>query len=206
MNSRWNGLATGDLDGDGRLDIIATSWGRNVDYRASDSQPLLLYTGYFGGSGRPDALLAQNDPRIGAPAPIESFERIVSALPGLAQRLPTFGAYADANIAQVLGPAAQGAVQLGATTLDHIVFLNRGDRFEAHPLQAEAQLAPAFYAGVADFNGDGKEDVFLSQNFFATDIATPRYDAGRSLLLLGDGTGGLDAVPGQRSGLLVYGE
>ena len=206
VNSRWNGLATGDLDGDGRLDIIATSWGRNLDYHASDSQPLLLYTGYFSGSGRPDVVLAQEDPRIRAPAPLASFDRLVVALPGVAQRLKTFSAYADANIEQVLGPAAKGAVRLGATTLDHIVFLNRGDRFEAHALPAEAQLAPAFYAGVADFNGDGKEDVFLSQNFFATDIATPRYDAGRSLLLLGDGTGGLEAVPGQRSGLLVYGE
>ncbi len=206
VNSRWNGLATGDVDGDGRLDIVATSWGRNLDYHASDFDPLLLYTGYFSGRGRPDAVLAQRDPRIGAPAPLESFDRLVLALPGLTQRIPTFSAYADANIDQVLGPAAKGAVRLGATTLDHIVFLNRGDRFEAHSLPAEAQLAPAFYAGVADFNGDGNEDVFLSQNFFATDIATPRYDAGRSLLLLGDGAGGFEAMPGQRSGLLVYGE
>jgi hypothetical protein len=128
------------------------------------------------------------------------------AMPSAAQQLQTFRAYADADIDHVLGPAAKDAVRLAATTLDHMVFLNRGDRFEAHALPAEAQFAPAFYAGIADFNGDGKEDVFLSQNFFATDIATPRYDAGRSLLLLGDGAGGLEAVPGQRSGLLVYGE
>jgi hypothetical protein len=86
------------------------------------------------------------------------------------------------------------------------VFLNRGDRFEARPLPAEAQFAPAFYAGVADFNGDGKEDVVLSQNFFATPVYTPRYDAGRGLLLLGDGRGNLEAVPGDHSGLVVYGE
>jgi len=206
LHGRWNGLATGDLDGDGRLDIVVTSWGRNVDYPVSDSQPLLLYTGFFTGRGRPDIVFAQEDPRIRAPAPLESFDRLMSAWPGVAQRIPTFRAYADANMEQVLGPAAKGAVRLGATTLDHMVFLNRGDRFEAHALPPEAQLAPAFYAGIADFNGDGKEDVFLSQNCFATDIATPRYDAGRSLLLLGDGAGGLEAMPGQRSGLLVYGE
>ena len=67
-------------------------------------------------------------------------------------------------------------------------------------------MAPAFYVGVADFNGDGNEDVFLSQNFYPTAVGTPRYDAGRSLLLFGDGTGGLTPVTGTQSGLVVYGD
>ena len=29
----WNGVTTGDLDGDGRMDIIASNWGRNTKYR-----------------------------------------------------------------------------------------------------------------------------------------------------------------------------
>src|SRR5439155_26911216 len=28
----WNGVATGDFDGDGRLDIIVSNWGRNTPY------------------------------------------------------------------------------------------------------------------------------------------------------------------------------
>ena len=206
VHSRWNGIATGDLDGDGRLDIVATSWGRNTDYHATPDRPLLLYSGLFGERGRPGILLAQEDPRIKGPAPLASFEQLSRSLPGVGQRLRTFAAYADASVDQVLGPFGPKAIRLGAMTMDHMLFLNRGDRFEARPLPLAAQLAPAFYAGVADFNGDGNEDVFLSQNFFATDAATPRYDAGRGLLLLGDGTGGLDAMPGQRSGVLVYGE
>ena len=34
----------------------------------------------------------------------------------------------------------------------------------------------------------------------------PRYDAGRGLLLLGDGKGGLTPMPGQRSGIVVWGD
>ena len=47
--------------------------------------------------------------------------------------------------------------------------------FEARPLPAEAQLAPSFYAGVADFDGDGHEDLFLTQNFYPLEPDMSRY-------------------------------
>jgi len=84
--------------------------------------------------------------------------------------------------------------------------LNRGDKFECRVLPMEAQFAPVFGVSIGDYAGDGKEDVFLSQNFFGTDLATGRYDAGRGLWLKGDGKGGFRAVPGQESGVKVYGE
>src|SRR5437879_8356266 len=91
-------------------------------------------------------------------------------------------------------------------TLQSMIFLNRGDHFEGRALPLEAQLAPAFAVCVGDYDGDGKEDVFLSQNFFAMNSETGRNDAGRGLWLKGDGSGGLTPVPGQESGVKVYGE
>jgi hypothetical protein len=99
-----------------------------------------------------------------------------------------------------------GAQTVKAVTLASSVFLNRGDHFEVIILPPEAQFAPAFAVVVADFDGDGAEDVFLSQNFFANEPGTHRLDSGRGLILLGDGTGGLRALPGQESGIRVYGE
>jgi hypothetical protein len=204
--SRWLGLATGDFDQDGRPDLVATSWGRNVRPRADSTTPVYLYFGNFDSNGSLDLLLAQHDPRIGDLAPLASFARLSRAVPDIAQRLRSFGAFADANVPTVLGPGAAQALRLGVNSFDHLVWLNRGDHFEPSALPLEAQLAPAFAPVVGDFDGDGSEDLVLSQNFFPTDLNTPRYDAGRALLLRGDGKGGFTPVPGQESGLLVYGD
>ena len=57
-----------------------------------------------------------------------------------------------------------------------------------------------------DFNGDGNEDLFMSQNFFATQIETPRCDAGLGIWLKGDGQGKFEPVSALESGIRVYGE
>src|SRR3989442_1335291 len=203
---RWNGVTTGDLDGDGRLDILATSLGRHTKYHVDAAHPLFLYFGDFSGSRRWDMVEAQYDDRLHAIAPLTPLGRLMTALPAVRLRTRTFAAYANATLGDVLGPALARAQRLEAVTLDHEVFFNRGGRFEAVPLPAEAQFAPAFYAGVADFDGDGHEGLFLSQNFFPTEIGTPRYDAGRGLLLRARGDGTLEPVPGQVSGIMVYGD
>ena len=151
-------------------------------------------------------LLARRDERLQALAPLNSYTRVRLVLPDFSKRISTYAAYADASLDDVLAPYKSKMQRLEANTMDHMVFMNRGDHFEAVPLPLEAQLAPAFYAGVADFDGDGNQDVFLSQNFFPTAVGMPRYDAGRGLLLKGDGKGGLTPMTGAESGILVYGD
>ncbi len=202
----WNGVASGDFDGDGRLDLVATNWGRNLTYAASSASPLFLYMGPLGGGSGVSVIEAARDSELGAMAPVTSFARIARAIPEVRRRVPTFHAFATATLEQLLGPGATGARRVEINTTNHLLLLNRGDRFEPHALPDEAQFAPAFGAVVADFDGDGREDVFLAQNFSQTELATPRYDAGRGLLLLGDGKGGFAPMPGQYSGIEIAGD
>ncbi|MBU6401098.1 MAG: VCBS repeat-containing protein, partial [Verrucomicrobia bacterium] len=87
-----------------------------------------------------------------------------------------------------------------------LAFLNRGDHFDVVVLPPAAQWAPVFGIATGDLDGDGNEDLILSQNFFAVRPEDNRLDAGRALWLKGDGQGGLQPVPAERSGIAVYGE
>ena len=204
--SRWNGIATGDLNGDGRLDIVATSWGRNTMFQPDSGRPIVLFHGPFGPGGAEEMIIAQHDDRLGKLAPLNSFPRVRIAVPDLTDRVRRFAEYADAGIEQVLGPAMARVARRSIVTLDHMLFLNRGDRFEAAPLPLESQYAPAFGVTIGDYDGDGAEDVFLAQNFSFTALGLPRYDAGRGVLLKGDGRGGLAALDARASGIEIFGD
>jgi hypothetical protein len=202
----WNGVTTGDLDEDGKLDIIATNWGLNGKYHADAEHPLLMYYADFDNNGKLDIVEAYFDPMMATLVPERGLSCMSQAMPFIRASMTSYEKYGGASVQEIIGAGLAQAGKLEANTLAHTVFFNRGDRFAAVPLPAEAQFAPAFHAGVADFDGDGHDDVFLAQNFFASQVETPRLDAGRGLWLKGNGTGKLEPVAGQISGVNVYGE
>ena len=199
----WNGVATGDLDGDGRLDIVASNWGLNNRYHTLGDENVQIHYGDFG-LGTTDIIESYFDKKLNKTVPLPNLRVISKALPFIRQRFPTYEAFATADVKDVFGDGHRGGLTI--KTLASTVFMNRGSRFEPKPMPMEAQLAPAFGVCVADIDCDGNEDVFLSQNFFAVAPELPRNDAGRGLWLKGDGNGNLAAIPGQESGVMVYGE
>jgi enediyne biosynthesis protein E4 len=213
----WHGVTTGDIDGDGRLDIIASNWGLNSEYQAGSNQPARMYYGDFSSRGALDLIEEVHDPMRGVDVPRRMRDALARAYPPLVGRYPTHKAYVEATMDEVLGTLPNRAEKVEARTLASMVFFNRTNRFEGVVLPYEAQVAPAFAVNVGDFDGDGNEDIFLSQNFFelasiAVVTSFPvadagrRLDAGRGLWLRGTGGGRLEAVAGQKSGILVYGE
>jgi hypothetical protein len=199
------------------MDIIASNWGLNSQYQATSNEPVRMYFGDFSDRNALDLIESVYDPMRGVEIPRRMRDALARTYPPLLGQYPTHAAYSDATMQQVLEAFPKPAEKVEARTLASMVFFNRTHHFDAVEMPYEAQVAPGFAVNVGDFDGDGNEDIFLGQNFFeltatAVSSAFPVYDsgrrmdAGRGLWLRGIGGGRLEAVPGQKSGILVYGE
>jgi hypothetical protein len=138
--------------------------------------------------------------------PVHDLTWLARGVPELKTRFQTHQAFGQATVRDILGTAYEKSPSLQAVQLASMVFLNRGSRFEPVPLPREAQLTPAFSMNVGDVDGDGIEDLFLSQNFYGTASDISRDDSGRGLWLRGTGHGTFTAMDASVTGVQVLGE
>ncbi len=210
----WNGVTTGDFDGDGQLDFVATNWGENHSLgrfkrekeRKGEGDHIALFRDDFDGDGQADLVQAVYDATRRAYYPVRHFADLARDLSFLPAKFPELKDYNGATLSAIIGTDFKQSLFRRVHWFSNTVFLNRGDHFQALRLPNEAQWSPAFGVAVGDVNLDGHEDVFLAQNFFGEQPFDSRKDAGRGLWLRGRGDGQFDPVSGTQSGVKIYGE
>ncbi len=202
----WTGVATGDFDGDGKLDIVAGNWGSNTEYHPTTDHLERLFYDDLDGDGVIELIEAYDDPLLRKTVPRRQLLRTAMASLITKGAPMTHAAFSEMAVKELPAWRQETMRELSVNTLETMIFLHRNGRFEPGRLPSDAQLAPTFAVCVADVDGDGKQDLFFGQNFFATRREDGRHDAGLGLWVRGDGAGGFRAVPAQDSGVAVHGE
>ena len=201
----WLGIATADFDNDGRLDLVAGNWGENSRWQTTREHPLELHFGNPVVPQRTDLFMSQFDPSENQSYSETDFNTLRQLIPTTAGFL-SHGRFSTLNMDDFLKVIPGSLTKRTIATLSSTLFLNRGDHFLAHPLPRKAQFSPVFSVNVADFNADGNEDLFLSQNFSAFRPGQTRQDAGVGLILQGNGKGAFGVLDPKSAGFAIHGE
>jgi len=202
----WTALAAADVNHDGRIDIVAGNVGLNTLYRATPTEPALLYHGPLGDNTTPLIIEAHHDQ--GRVYPWRTRAHLAAVIPSLRRRFPTNDGYAAATLAEVFPAEKLASAQVySATEFRSGVLLSRaGGGHEFRALPRIAQVAPVQGVVATDLDGDGRDDIAVVHNSFAPIPSTGRFDGGLGQLLRGDGRGGFTAVAPGASGLVVPGD
>ncbi|MGZ5247974.1 MAG: FG-GAP repeat domain-containing protein, partial [Flavitalea sp.] len=200
----WNRIHAADLDLDGDLDLVAANWGLNSQYKANDTQPVELFYGDFDNNGYVDPIMCYY---VGGKSyPVATRDEMTDQMVSLRQRFPTYDAYSDAGIRDILDEQQMSnAKKLSANILNTVWFENKDGKFIRHELPSEANYTSVHAIAVEDFNGDGKPDIFLGGNQEKMRIRTGKMDASYGVLLAGDAKGNFSYVNQLQSGLKVNG-
>jgi len=187
-------LEAADLDGDGDQDLIAGNRGLNTQMKVGVDTPASLYALDVDRNGTLDTFTSAY--MLGQEVLIHWRDVVVSQVPVFAERFPTHESYATATVEDVFTETERArATRLVASVAASSVF----EDFERRPfrrtnLTRMAQVAPIQDILVEDINGDTRLDLVVIGNEFGMRAAVGRQNAGRGLLLVGDGQMGFKSL------------
>ncbi len=199
----WFSIEKGDFDNDGDTDFIAGNLGLNYKYKTSKEEPFDVYYSDFDKNGNGDLVLGyyENNKHY----PLRGFSCSSQQIPNLKKNIKKYDLFASLEIDDVYGKEnLKNALHYTAKTFASSYIENLGNNhFKISPLPYQAQISNVNDILVNDFNNDGNLDVIMVENMYASEVETPRNDAGTGLLMLGDGKGGFLPVTSKESGFFI---
>jgi enediyne biosynthesis protein E4 len=202
----WTSVTVADVNGDGRPDLVLGNLGLNSALRASAAEPARLYVADFGHNGALEQILTVY--KHGVSYPIAGRDELLSVVPGLRSRFPTYASFGASRIEDMFTGAelARATVRAARVFASSVALNNGNGTFTLAPLPVEAQFAPIRATLAADFDGDGRTDLLVAGNDYGFPPVLGRHDASYGLLLRGTGDGRFEAVDMERSGIVIDGQ
>lgn len=189
-NGWWGSLYFEDVNGDGKVDILAGNLGENARLTASDKEPVRMYVQDLDQNGRLDQIITyylQDKEVIFADK-----KELEKQMPHLRKKYNYAKDFAQADFQDIFGKEnIQNAEVFTATTFKHALFLANGDgTFTEQHLPEKTQLFP-----ISSF-AKAKNRFLVFGNFYDCNIQFGRYDASYGGVLSFTGIPTYTTLPG----------
>nr|MCU0395686.1 VCBS repeat-containing protein [Chitinophagaceae bacterium] len=200
----WSALLVEDVNADGLPDIIAGNAGNNLQFKASEKEPITLFASDIDDNGVDDVLFCYYI--NGKSYPAASRDELLDQVVPLRKRFVKYQQYANATVEDIVPAAKRKTAAIWKVTeLSSVIYLNKGNGFEKTLLPPEAQFSRVFSIQVLPASG-GERPLLLTGNFYPWRVQWGRCDGGLGTLLQTDAKGVTRVVPNMAAGLFASGD
>ncbi len=198
----WYSIQGADIDNDGDIDYIAGNLGLNSRYQPTQDKPIEIWAADFDDNGSIDPLVTiwfEGKRHL-----VRDRGKIFSQMPTLNRRFNEFVEFATATIDKVVDQEQlDTAYYRNAKLMASVVLINEGGaKFTVKPLPKDAQISPIKGIEAIDLNEDDLVDLIVVGNEYGAEDDVVRYDAGKGLVLINQGSGEFRSLPLAETGFI----
>jgi hypothetical protein len=182
-NGWWCSIHPADIDKDGDMDYFLGNAGNNLQFHATQQEPVQLFARDFNKDGMLDPLLFHYIQ--GKSYPLASRDELLDQISALRKKFIKYENYANATLPDIASQEEiDKAYSFNAYTLQSMWMENvEGKNFVIRPLPSLAHFSSVNGFLVDDFSGDGKNEILMAGNFYPYKAQLGKSDASAGLIV-----------------------